>query len=719
MTGNAGSSRVGVFLCSCGTNIGGVIDIPHLAEFTQKIPGVVYVEKNLHTCSSEGIAHIKEAIKAHNLERVVVAACTPRTHEPLFMAAVEEAGLNRYLFQMVNIREHDSWVHGRDKESANEKAEYLLRMAVAKAQFLEPEEEREVEVTQSALVVGAGVAGMTAALNLAEKGFQVHLVEKEAEPGGLVGKLHTLLPTGQDAREFLAPMVEAVKGSDNIHLLLGSKVTKVEGSIGSFRVAIQSRANMLSTDVGTIIVATGAEALTPEGYYQYGSHEGIVTQLELEERLRLGAPTPSTVAFIQCVGSMEVKGRTYCSRICCGVSLKNALHLKKLESSREIYILYRDLQASGVELEALYREALKAGVKFVNYTPEKQPTVTVGADGSLHLSVYDTLQGANLELQPGMVVLATPLVQHDEGRELAGVLRVPLTQDGFFLEAHPKMRPVDFTSDGVYLCGAAHSPKGIAESITQGLAAASHASIPLTRGFVKAEAVTAVLDPDKCVGCGACASGCAFDAIEWTPMGVPAIIEEACKGCGVCTVECPVGAMQLRYFKDTQLLPAVRAVLEPAPWAGDAHPERPVVLAYACRWCSYAAADFAGVMRLEYPANVRIVLVPCSGRVDFSHIYQGFSSGADGVVVAGCLKEQCHYVDGNILAERRIEAIRKAMEVLGIGGERLEMFFCSAGMPRDFAQYMRDFTGRIQGLGRVDRTAQPFMSPKEQEAEVR
>jgi heterodisulfide reductase subunit A len=718
VTGDTGSSRVGVFLCSCGTNIGGVIDIPHLAEFAKKIPGVVYVEQNLHTCSSEGIAHIKEAIKAHGLERVVVAACTPRTHEPLFMSAVEEAGLNRYLFQMVNIREHDSWVHGRDKESANEKAEYLIRMAVAKARFLEPEEEREVEVTPSTLIVGAGVAGMTAALNLAEKGFQVYLVEKESEPGGLVGKLHTLLPTGQDAQEFLTPMVKAVKGSDKIHLLLGSKVAKVEGSIGSFTVTIQSGANRLSTEVGTIIVATGAEALTPEGYYQYGSNEGIVTQLELEERLRAGSPIPSTVAFIQCVGSMEAKGRTYCSKVCCGVSMKNAVYLKKLESSKDVYILYRDLQASGVELEALYREALEVGVKFVNYIPEKQPTVTVGADRSIHLSVYDTLQGADLELHPGMVVLATPLVQHDEGRELAKALRVPLTQDGFFLEAHPKMRPVDFTSDGVYLCGAAHSPKGVAESITQGLAAASRASIPLTRGFVKAEAVTAVLNPDKCVGCGACASGCAFDAIKWTPMGVPEVIEEACKGCGVCTVECPVGAMQLRYFKDDQLLPAVRAVLEPAPWVGDTHPERPVVLVYACRWCSYAAADFAGVMRLQYPANVRIVLVPCSGRVDFSYIYQGFSSGADGIVVAGCLKDQCHYVDGNILAERRIEAAKKALGVLGVSGERLEMFFCSAGMPRDFAQHMRDFTGKIQNLGRVDRTTQAFTSPKEQEAEV-
>ncbi|NIN70170.1 MAG: hydrogenase iron-sulfur subunit, partial [Anaerolineae bacterium] len=284
-------------------------------------------------------------------------------------------------------------------------------------------------------------------------------------------------------------------------------------------------------------------------------------------------------------------------------------------------------------------------------------------------------------------------------RELARLLRVPLGSDGFFLEAHPKMRPVDFSSDGIYLCGTAHAPKNIAESVTQGYAAASRAATPMRLGEIRVDAVTAVLDQELCVGCGACASGCPFDAIEWMPSGKPHVVEAACKGCGVCTVECPVGAMQLRYFKDSQLMPAVRALMQREPWMEVEDSSNPTVLVFACRWCSYAAADFAGVMRLSYPANVRILMVPCSGRVDFRHIYEGFSGGADGVIVTGCLKEQCHYIDGNLVAERRVEVAKNALEVLGISGERLEMFFCSAGMPREFAEYMQSFTERIQLLG--------------------
>ncbi len=694
--------KIGVFLCHCGTNIAGVVDVPSVAEYARRIPGVYYVEENLHTCSSEGINHIKEAIEREGLERVVVAACTPRTHEQLFMEAVEEAGLNRYLFQMVNVREQDSWVHG-DKDAATAKAKQLVHMAVAKATYLEPEERRKIDVTPTSLVVGAGVAGMTAALALAEQGFQVILVEKEGEPGGLVKKLFDLSPTNQDAEEFLAPMIDAVRSNDNIQLFTSSKVVDVSGFIGHFNVGIKSNKNHLSTEVGTIIVATGAEVFTPDGYYSYGETPNIVTQLELEEKLREGSfKVPDHVAFIQCVGSMEEKGRTYCSRICCGVALKNAIRLKELNPDADIHILYRELQAYGVELEALYREALSKEVKFINYVPERPPEVSAQS-GGINLSVYDTLQGSDVELQPGLVVLSTPLVQHEEGRALAKLLRVPLGSDGFFLEAHPKMRPVDFSSDGIYLCGTAHAPKNIAESVTQGYAAASRAAIPMRLGEISIDAVSAVLDPELCVGCGACASGCPFDAIEWMPSGKPHVIEAACKGCGVCTVECPVGAMQLRYFKDKQLVPAVRALMQRTPGMNVDDSSNPTVLVFACRWCSYAAADYAGVMRLSYPANVRILMVPCTGRVDFRHIYEGFSSGADGVIVIGCLKEQCHYTDGNIIAERRVEVEKKAIEVLGISGDRLEMLFCSAGMPREFAEYMRSFTERIKRLGKIER----------------
>ena len=690
--------RVGVFLCRCGTNIAGTVDIPRIAQYAEKIPGVAYVEQNLHTCSSEGISKIKEAIRNRKLERVVVAACTPRTHEPLFMAAVEEAGLNRYLFQMVNIREHDSWVHTGDKEAATEKAQHLVNMAVAKAINLEPETRREIEVTPSALVVGAGVSGMTAALSLADQGFQVYLVEKDAEPGGLVKDLHKLSPTDTKADMILAPMIEAVRTHKNVSLFTDSKVTGVNGFIGHFNVEITTGQNKLTTEVGTIIVATGAEPLSPEGYYQYGLH-GIITQLELEKKLVDDtAVLPNQVSMIQCVGAMEEKGRAYCSRICCGVAIKNALEIKRRFPSTKVNILYRDLQTYGIEYEQLYRDSLEAGVSFINFDPHRPPEVSITTDGQLNLQVYDTLLGEEYTLEPGMIILSTPLTPREESKELAKILRVPLTPDGFFLEAHPKMRPMDFSSDGIYLCGTAHSPKNIPECISQALGAASRAAIPMKKGRIMAEATTAVLDPEKCVGCGACATACPFDAIIWGPLGTPKVIDAACKGCGVCTVECPVGAMQLRYFKDSQLTPAIDALLHPFPDEG-AQERKPVILVMACKWCSYAAADFAGVMRLQYPASVRIVLVPCSGKVDFRHIYKGFMSGADGIIVAGCLKEQCHYVDGNIVAERRVEAAKKTLDALKIGGNRLEMFFCSAGMPRDFAEYMRDFTERIRKLG--------------------
>ncbi|MFH0851012.1 MAG: hydrogenase iron-sulfur subunit [Candidatus Bathyarchaeota archaeon] len=700
--------RVGVFLCNCGTNIGGVVDIPKVAAYTKKLSGVAYVGENLHTCSSEGITRIKEAIRNEALERVVVAACTPRTHEPLFMEAVEEAGLNRYLFQMVNIREHDSWVHGDDREAATEKAMYLVNMAVAKAIHLEPETQMEIEVTPSALVVGAGVAGMTAAMSLADQDFQVYLVEKEDEPGGLVRDLYSLEPTGVDAREYLTPLVQAVKGNGNIRLFLSSRVTHVSGFIGCFNVTIQTGGNSLSAEVGTIIAATGAQALVPDGYYGYGESDRIITQLELERRLREGSlEVPDSLAFIQCVGAMEEKGRTYCSRVCCGTALKNAIHIKDLSPSTEVSVLYRDLQAHGLALEEMYSEALRRGVKFINYTPDRAPEVNVKPDSSLTLKVYDALQGEALDLIPALIVLSTPLIPRRESKELASILRVPLSSDGFYLEAHPKMRPVDFSSDGIYMCGTAHAPKSIAESVSQGYAAASRAAIPMAKRIIKAEAVTAVLDPEKCVGCGACASVCPFNAIEWGSLGEPHITESLCKGCGLCTVECPVGAMQLRYYKDSQLSPAIRALLEPGLEMEVKDPSKPVILVVACRWCSYAAADFAGVMRLSYPVNVRIVMVPCSGKVDFRYIFDGFRSGADGVVVAGCLKDQCHYVDGNLVAERRVDAARKTLEAMGVSGGRLEMFFCSAGMPRDFAAFMREFTARVGEMGRLERVGTP------------
>ncbi len=700
---NGEHPRIGVFLCRCGINIAGVVDIPKVAEYTRTLPNVVHVDDNLHTCSSEGISSIKEAIETQDLERVVVASCTPRTHEYLFREVVEEAGLNKYLFQMVNIREQDSWVHKDDPEKATEKAIYLVHMAVAKAHYLDPEEEPEIEIEPTSLVIGAGVSGMTTALSLANQGFVVYLVEKEAEVGGLLRDLNVLYPTGQKASDVLQPLKDAVLKNPNIVLLTSSAVSSVKGFFGNFEVEVQKGdGEKADLKVGTIVVATGAEVFVPEGYYEYGENEKIVTQLELEQLLDEGTLGDlDRVVIIQCVGAMEDEGRTYCSRICCGVALKNALLLKEMQPSSEVFILYRDLQAYGKELEEYYLECLKKNVKFVNYIPENPPTVSLLPNGGLEVKVYDTLIDQEINLNSDLVVLSTPLIPREDGKELATMLRVPVGADGFFLEAHPKMRPVDFSSDGIYLCGTAHGPKNVAESVSQAYAVGSRAAIPMARRKIRAEAITAVVDPELCVGCGACATSCPFNAIELGAFSEPHVIEAACKGCGVCAVECPMGAMQLRYFKDKQMIPAVEGLLTPQKWLTPEREAEPVVVCFACRWCSYAAADLAGIMRLEYPVNVRVILVPCTGRVDIRHIFTAFEMGADGVILSGCLKEQCHYIDGNYKAERRINVAKKALEVLGIGGDRLEMVFCSAGMPREFAQFMAEFTEKIRSLGKT------------------
>jgi heterodisulfide reductase subunit A len=693
--------KIGVFLCHCGNNIGGVVNLPEVADFARNLDTVESVYENSHSCSSEGIRKIQEAIKEHELDRVVVASCTPRTHEQLFMEAVEEVDMNKYLFQMVNIREHDSWVHGFDHEAATKKAKYLVQMGIEKARYLEPEEDPEIQITPSCLVIGGGVSGMTAALSVASQGFPVYLVEKESHLGGLVSKLSDLLPTDQSAEKLLDKIIAQINAEENIHVYTSSTVDAIEGFIGHFTSAIKTPTMLVSQEIGTIIVATGADALTPDGYYNYGEHEDIITQLELEMKMRNDFEVPDTVTMIQCVGAMEEKGRAYCSRICCGVAIKNSTVLKKKKPETDVRVLYRQLTAYGVDLEKYYQEALDLGVKFIKYVPEDPPEVIIKDEG-VTIKVNDLLYGEEHTYNTDLLVLSTPLIPREETKDIAKKLRVPINSDGFLLEAHPKMRPVDFSSEGIYLAGTAHSPKNIAESITQGMAAASHALIPLRKQNMKVEAIIAEVNPDLCVGCGACASVCPFKAIDWGPTGFPRVNNAACKGCGLCSVECPVGAMQLKYFKDYQLIPAIGGILNPEH-VNPEDPDEPVILTIACRWCSYAAADLAGIMRLKYPTNTRILLVPCTGRVDFKHIFEAFEKGADGVVVAGCLKEQCHYIDGNLIAERRVEEAKKALKVLSIESDRLEMIFNSAGMPREFVAFMNKFTERIIEMKRVER----------------
>jgi len=693
--------RIGVFVCHCGFNIGGVIDIPAVVEYAKTLPNVVCAEENLYLCSSEGLSLIKELIKKYNLNRVVGASCTPATHEPVFRKACEEAGLNKYLFEMVNIREHSSWVHMHRPKEATEKAKDLIRMAVAKASYLEPQIEPELEIKPSAMVIGGGIAGMTAAMSIARQGFNVHLVENEAELGGMLRYLYKLQPTERDASEVLQEAVTAVKANSNIHLHMSTLVQEIKGFIGNFDVTLQKKGSNEpeQISVGTVIVATGAEEFKPVGMYRYKENENVITQLELEQLLKKGElKEPKKVVMIQCVGAREKTGRTYCSRICCRAALNNAMLLKKLYPDVEISILFRDLQTYS-EYEDSYLKAREDFINFIRYDPDKPPKVASRPDEKLAVTVYDMYLDAEIEMDSDLVVLSTPLIQHEDGRKLSSILKVPLGPDGFFFEAHPKLRPVDFASEGIYVCGTAHGPKDVTESRAQAYAAASRAAIPMAVRKIRAEAVKASVDPEICVGCDACVVSCIFNAIEASPFGQPYIVEANCKGCGLCAAECPMGAMQLIHFKDDQILAAIEALLKPKKLASLGEGFEPIILCFACQWCSYAAADLAGVSRIQYPPNVRILRVPCSGRVDVLHILEAFLNGADGVIITGCLIGDCHYTDGNVKAENRVDVMKKSLKALGIDPERLEIQFASSSEGQKFATMMTNFVEKIRKLG--------------------
>ena len=544
--------RVGVFVCHCGINIGGYLDVPDVVKYAGTLPDVAYAEANLYTCSSDGLQKIKEAIKRHGLNRVVVASCTPRTHEPLFQGACEEAGLNKYLFEMANIRDQCSWVHMHERDKATQKAKDLVRMAVAKARLLTPEEEPEIDIQPVGMVIGGGVSGLTAALSLADQGFKVHLVEKEDRLGGYLNKLDRLFPNNAKAEDVVGPLIRRVEETPEIAVHISSTVTDVKGFIGNFDTEVATGDETQPLNVGTIIVATGAGYLSPEGLYGYGEVEGVVTQLELEQLIKEGKlGKAKTVVMIQCAGA-RIEERPYCSRVCCSEAMKNAMLLMKEDPKREVYILYRDLQTYGLEYSVLEWDAKKQGVKLVKYDAERPPVVAKGERVPV-VKVFSPLLGEELTIEADMVALSVPMVPNPENKRLSQLLKVPLNQDGFFLEAHVKLRPLDFATDGVYICGTAHSPKEVAESLAQARGAASRAGIPMSKGRLRTAAITSVVDESRCSGCGTCIELCAYNAITKNEKKLAQVTSAVCKGCGVCGASCPERAITMRHFTNEEL----------------------------------------------------------------------------------------------------------------------------------------------------------------------
>jgi len=648
--------RVGVYVCSCGLNIAGVVDVEKVVEHAKTLPDIVVARNYVYTCSEPGQAMIREDIKKYQLNRVVVASCSPQMHEPTFRRVVEQEGLNPYLFEMANLREQCSWAHFNQPEEATEKAKDLVRMAVAKARLLHALEKREVEVEAKALVIGGGMTGIQAALDLADRGFHVYLVEKTPYLGGRVAQLNRVILTNEEALELLKPMLKAVIEHLDIEVFANSEIENVGGYIGNFEVTLnrkpryvtakctacgkcadvcpvevpdefnlgltkrkaiympyrEAMPNIFSIDetnctrcgeclkvceanaivlnnqprntkfqVGTIIIATGFDPYTPVNEYGFGEHENVITQLQLERLLSKNGPTdgrliqpsagtvPKSVVFILCVGSRS-PSRPYCSRVCCTAALKNAMLIRRQYPETEVFILYRDIRAFGKGREEYHREARELGANFFKFSAEDPPRV-YGKTGNkqLQILVDDRILGMPVEIPADLVVLAEAMTPRVDATELGSKLGVSRTPDGFFREAHPKLRPLDTMSDGIYLAGVAQGPKDITESLVQASGAAARAAIPLSKGKVEVEPIIAVVNEEFCRGCGRCEEVCPYNAIKLeqiepfagAPMNIARANEVVCKGCGACAVNCPTGAITMNHFTNKQINAMVTAAI--------------------------------------------------------------------------------------------------------------------------------------------------------------
>lgn len=566
--------RIGVFVCHCGVNIGAIVNCEEVAEYAKSLPNVVHTETNLYTCSQDTQKKIKEMIEEHELNRVVVASCTPRTHEPLFQNTIREAGINPYLFDLTSLREHVSWVHRNDPKSATEKAKHQIAKAVAKVRINKPVHKAPVQVTKSCVIIGGGIAGMNAALEIAEQGFEAYLIEKDVQLGGNLRNIYHVLE-GTDPQQVLNDIIAEVEANKNIHIFTNSKVTELGGYIGNFEVKVEtaSGANPDLIKAGAIIVATGAKELKPDEYL-YGKDDRIITQLELDELLMKGEgreargesesgnsnPDLKNIVMIQCVGSRNDE-RAYCSRVCCSEGIKNALKLKKQYPDANIIILYQDIRTYAFK-ENYYSQARKQGINFLRYTKDAKPEVVQDGD-KLKVTVKDKITKQDLEFNPDLLVLSAATIPYDENEELAQILKVPLTADRFFLEAHLKIKPVDFSTDGIFLCGTCHSPKFIDESISQAAAAAARAISIISKDDVETEGIPIVIDEERCSGCGICEANCAYDAIKVNPeRGVAEVTEVLCKGCGTCSNVCPSGVPRLRQFEPKQIIAMIEAATE-------------------------------------------------------------------------------------------------------------------------------------------------------------
>ena len=666
--------RIGVFVCHCGSNIAAVIDVEKSVEYALTLPDVVHAQSQMFSCAGSQVEEIAEAIREKNITRAVVAACSPKTHEPTFRRACRLAGLNPYLLEMVNLRNQDSWVHKDYPDEANFKGRDMIKMGVDKARLLQPLEITHAPVVQKALVIGGGIAGMTAAANLAQQGYETHLVEKETELGGMLRRLGRLAPAGPNARDLIDEKKREVEEA-GVHLHLGTEVELISGFVGDFSARLTDGEEL---QAGAVVLAMGSRLYEPTEF-NYGKDSRVVTNLDIEEMM---PDVPGEhVTFIGCVGSRC--NSTGCCRYGCTNMIGEALKLRR--AGKKVRILYRDIRTFSREAEEMYEDALREGVQFFRYEPDSTPdSVITYSDGAVSLS--DELTGVELSIPTDLLVLTVGLKPQEE--TVAEQLTVARSEDGFLLERHPKLGPAEAASPGIYLAGTVQYPKDVRESIAQALAAASKAGLILSRDTIEKEPITAQLVEDKCIKCGICVSSCPFGAIELigkVKEGTIVFHEAACTGCGNCAAVCNYDAVIMPYFTKEQILAQIDAALVERP--------EDKVVVFTCNWCSYPGADQAGIEKIQYPPSSRIIRLMCSARIEEEFIAHAFEKGAGAVLVTGCrLTEKgsdCHYNFANKQTAKRFQFWHRKFTRQGIDPERLQLHWNSASEGKEWAAKMR------------------------------
>lgn len=788
----AGEPRIGVYVCKCGLNIAGTVDCDGVAEYAGKLGNVVYSTSPKYTCSDLTQEQIQKDVKKYNLDKVIVAACSPNLHEKTFRKTVMSADLNMYQFEMANIREHCSWVHVREQDKATEKAKDLVKIAVAKARLIEPLPTSTVPVTKRVLVVGGGVAGMQAALDLANQGHEVVLVERKPTIGGVMAQLDKTFPTMDCSICIEGPMMSDVGKHEKIKLLTYHEVKSLDGYVGNFKARIEKKARHVDTiacngcglcfevcpvqvpsefdmglgtrgaiyrpfpqavpnkatldkehcincglcelvcepnairhddkpeefelDVGAVVLATGFDVYDPSAAndYHYLDYANVITGMEMERLMNASGPTlghvirpsdgkePKRYGYILCVGTRDRGKDSYCSGgVCCMYTLKQASMMKEKHPEDEIYVFYIDIRSTGKGFEELYTRARNAGIKFIRGKPgeiREDP-----ATKKLVVTVENSLAGAVDDIELDMVILSTGMLPKGDAVAVGRTFHVSRSAEGFFLEKHPKLAPVDTATDGVFLAGACQGPKDIPNSVVQARGTAMASANLVTAGKITLGGDIAYHFPENCTGCGRCTKACAYGAWGLVELNgqapqnakgkprkkIAKLTQALCKGCGTCAAECRDDAIEMKHFTDMQIISQIDAALEEN--AGEK------VLAMLCNWCSYGGADNAGVSRMQYPTNARVIRVMCTGRVNEKFIEHAFDKGAGMVLVSGCHEGDCHYIHGNKFMTRREKKIREMMQEKGIADHRFRLEWISASEGAKFQRVMTEMADVLMG----------------------